>query len=94
MAYRCIACPHNWNVPENWDSLTQEEKDFHFTAWAIDGNMKADHTASLVPGNNVQMFPGAGFLPDPDDFALKTKAPKTDKTLPPEIVRSVCGQCP
>lgn len=87
MAYRCVACPYHWNVPENWETLTQEERDAHFHCWAIDGNMKADHTVSQVAGNNVQILPGAGFLPDPDDFEAKTRAPLTDKVLPPDIVR-------
>lgn len=91
MAYRCLACPYDFNVPDNWDELSQEEKEAHFHAWAMDGNMKADHTKSGNPGNNVQVFPGAGFFPDPDDFAEKTTTPLSDKALPPEIVSPYRG---
>ena len=87
MAYPCIACPQDWNVPDNFESLPQHEKDLYFAAWAIDGNFKAEHTTSRRPRNNVQIFPGSGFFPDPEDFAKHTKKPCTDKTLPPEAVR-------
>ena len=86
MAYRCIACPYTWNVPKNYDDLPQSEKDLYFHAWTIDGNFKADHTTSRRPGNNVQIFPGSGFLPDPDEFVEKTTGAVTDKDLPDDVV--------
>ncbi|VDC06390.1 unnamed protein product, partial [Peniophora sp. CBMAI 1063] len=94
MAYRCIACPYIWNVPANYDSLPQHVKDQYFTAWSIDGNMKAEHTKSKRPGNNVQIFPGTGFLPDPEDFAQKTGTSMTDRDLPQELTqdRELCHQ--
>ena len=92
MAYRCIACPYDWNVPKNYDELPQEQKDLYFHAWTIDGNFKADHTTSRRPGNNVQIFPGSGFLPDLTEFAESTKSPKTDKNLPKDVVGASHGQ--
>lgn len=86
MAYSCVACPHIWNVPDNFASLSPEEKALYFHAWSIDGNMKAEHTTSRRPGNNVQIFPGTGFLPHPDDFAAKTEYALSDKSLPPDLV--------
>ena len=93
MAYRCIACPYEWNVPDNFDQLPQEEKNLYFHAWTIDGNFKADHTTSRRPGNNVQIFPGSGFFPDPQEFKAYMKSAKTDKDLPPEQVRSHAVLC-
>ena len=86
MAYRCIACPYIWNVPKNFESLPAALKDRYFTAWTIDGNMKAEHTTQRRPGNNVQIFPGTGFLPDPDEFARAMGTAVTDKDLPEELV--------
>lgn len=87
MTHRCLACPHESNLPENFYDLPPEEQVFYFHAWTIDGNMKAEHFLSRKPGNNVQIHPGSGYFPDPDDFAEKTKKPWTDKSLPPETVR-------
>lgn len=87
MTHRCLACPHESNLPENFHQLPQGVKDLFFHAWTIDGNMKAEHNLSRKPGNNVQILPGTGYFPDPDDFAEKTKKPWTDKSLPPETVR-------
>ena len=87
MAYACVACPADSNVPEDFDTLPEEEKVFYVNAWAIDGNMKAEHTTPRHPGNNVQILPGTAFFPDPDDFAQATKKPFTDKSLPPELGR-------
>ena len=81
MAYRCIACPYIWNVPRNYDTLPQQAKNRYFNAWTADGNFKADHTTSRQPGNNVQIFPGSGFFPDPQEFAEVTKKPMTDKDI-------------
>ena len=88
MAYRCLACPHVWNVPKNFEELPDEQKNLYFHAWTIDGNFKADHTTSRRPGNNVQIFPGSGFLPNPEEFLRDTKGAQTDKDLPDEVVRS------
>ena len=88
MAHACLACPRNSNIPDDYDTLPDEEKAFYVHAWAIDGNFKAEHTTSRRPRNNVQIFPGTGFFPDPDDFAEKTKKPFTDKSLPTSMV---CG---
>ncbi|VDC06701.1 unnamed protein product [Peniophora sp. CBMAI 1063] len=94
MAYRCIACPYIWNVPRNFESLPQHQKDRYFNAWTIDGNMKAEHTTPRRPGNNVQIFPGTGFLADPDDFARCTKVAKTDRDLPSTVTQDhdLCHQ--
>lgn len=88
MAYSCIACPQIWNVPENFDKLSPDRKALYFHAWSIDGNMKAEHTTSRRPGNNVQIFPGTGFFPDPEVFAKNTEYAKTDKSLPRAVVRT------
>ncbi|KZV60285.1 hypothetical protein PENSPDRAFT_594254, partial [Peniophora sp. CONT] len=86
MAHSCVACPTESNIPAKFEELPEEEKVFYVHAWALDGNMKAEHTKSRRPQNNVQIFPGAGFFPDPDDFAEKSKKPMTDKSLPPDIL--------
>ncbi|KZV58846.1 hypothetical protein PENSPDRAFT_566178, partial [Peniophora sp. CONT] len=86
MVYRCVACPFIWNVPPNFNDLPPEQKDLYINAWILDGNMKAEHTTSRRPGNNVQIFPGTGFFPDPVDFAAKTAKPMTDKALPPDLL--------
>ncbi|KZV59636.1 hypothetical protein PENSPDRAFT_566187, partial [Peniophora sp. CONT] len=82
MAYSCVACPQESNLPLNFADLPEEEKVFYVHAWALDGNMKAEHTKSRRPQNNVQILPGTAFFPDPEDFADKTKKPFTDKSLP------------
>ena len=88
MTYPCIACPREWNLPDNYESLSDDEKSFYFHAWSIDGNMKAEHVTSRRPENNVQIFPGAGYLPKPEDFAAAMKTARGDKDLPKTTVRS------
>lgn len=88
LCWPCIACPQEFNLPPNWDEMSAEEKLYYFYVWVLDGNMKAEHTRSLRPENNVQIFSGAGQLPDPDDFARATASVKTDKALPAHLVCS------
>ncbi|KZV60085.1 hypothetical protein PENSPDRAFT_541778, partial [Peniophora sp. CONT] len=85
LCWPCIACPNEFNLPEEWNEMTDEERTYYFYAWVLDGNMKAEHTLSRRPDNNVQIFSGAGQLPDPVDFASATGSLKTDKGLPAHL---------